>query len=169
MNRIVVLTTATVAVLLAGPVSARIDRWSADRGEDTVAVTDCSDCGDDVGVLVACRRPGAVAKLSVPFLALEAQSDPADDPVSLAFRIDGETFRLPAAFEQWSMVGAVPVVALPRSSRLALAIRRGHLMEIELAARTIQIGLKGSAAAMAIFDVYCDWGDDDGRAVDKPG
>jgi len=156
-------STALVVMILglqAAPAFARTDRWSADTSGEQAAVTDCSDCGDDVGVLVSCQGAGKTAKLSVPFLALEAEPDTARETASLSFTVGSDSFELPASFDAWGMVGFVPVAALARSSDIAKAIRRGHAMAVELDGKKIEFSLKGSASALAAFEERCGWGDD---------
>lgn len=157
------VSTALVAMVLGlqdAPAFARTDKWSADTSGEQVTATDCSDCGDDVGVLISCQGKGKAAKLSVPFLALEAAPDTAGEAASLSFIVGRDRYELPASFEAWGMVGFVPVAAIARSSDIAKVIRRGHAMAVELDGRKVEFGLTGSASALAAFEESCGWGDE---------
>lgn len=160
MTRLIFAVIVFAATQFSSPASARIDRWSAHVDGDRVFVTDCSDCGDDVGVIVSCQGDRAAAKLSVPFQAREADPLAGGEPATLLFVIDDDSFELPVAFEEWGMVGFVPVISLARSTPVVTAIRFGRALDIELDNRKISFGLKGSAAALALFDNNCAWGDE---------
>ena len=100
----------------------------------SVTVTDCQDCGDDIGILLVCQGEGRAAKMSIPFQA--QGSDPAiKGAAEIQFIIDGVAYQTGATFESQEMLGFVPYVSLPRFSALAEAMRAGNIMDVQLSGR----------------------------------
>jgi len=153
-----ILAMVAVAVMTL-PASARTERWSV-TGEGTEAsVADCTDCEEDIGLLVRCEAAGMPATLYVPFLAVEDAPAEGADPREIVFAVDGEPFSYLPEFELWGIIGHVPKILLKPSDPLVEALRAGRSVSISLDGAAVELPLRGSSLALAAFARTCPWGD----------
>ncbi len=153
-----ILAMAAVA-LMTLPASARTERWSVTGAGTETAVSDCTDCEEDIGLLVRCEATGMPATLYVPFLAVEEAPAKGADPGEMVFAVDGEPFSHVPEFELWGMIGHVPKILLKPSDPLVEALRARRSVSISLDGATVDLSLKGSSVALAAFARTCPWGD----------
>ncbi|WP_370320565.1 hypothetical protein [Oricola sp.] len=152
-----ILAVVAVAVMTL-PASARTERWSVTGTGAEATVTDCTDCEEDIGLLVRCGATGMPATLSVPFQALD--EEPAEEAGSqkIVFTVDGEAFSYVPQFEFWGMIGYLPKIELKPSDPLVEALKRGQVVDIALGESRVRIPLKGSWSALSAFERTCPWG-----------
>lgn len=155
------LALAAVAAMTL-PASARTGIWSVTGTGEETAVIDCTDCEEDIGILIRCQAAGEPAKLYVPFQARDAlpsDRDTSEQPEQMVFTVDGQRHAYAPDFEEWGMIGHVPIFPLKRSDPLVEALRRGQSVDVSLGGVSIRLPLKGSWTALSIFDQRCPWGD----------
>ena len=153
-----IVAMAAIAVMTL-PATARTQRWSVTGTGTEATVTDCSDCEEDIGLLVRCEAAGAPATLYVPFQAMGEAPAEGAEPREMVFAVDGKPFTYVPEFELWGMIGHVPKIPLKPSDPLVNALRAGQSVSITLDAVAVELSLKGSSAALAAFARTCPWGD----------
>ncbi|WP_425417928.1 hypothetical protein [Oricola indica] len=163
-----ILAMAAIAATTL-PASARTERWSVTGTGAEATVTDCTDCEEDMGLLVRCEAAGAPATLYVPFQALEEAPAEDAEPREIVFTVDGEPFSYVPEFELWGMIGHVPRIALKPSDPLVQALRAGRMVRIALGDAAVELPLKGSWVALAAFARTCPWGEGGEAAPSEAG
>jgi len=139
----------------AAPADAQSRTWSATNTENDIVLTDCRDCGDDIGLIVKCQGPGRPARVFVPWAAVENGEKGGAAEVTIA--IDGKTHIRRGTTDYWGMVGYLPRFELGPNDPLVEALQAGQTARISFAGQTTDIGLRGSRIAFRIFKAHCDW------------
>jgi len=130
-------------------------RWSASGGNDRIAITDCTECGDDIGMLVQCRGAGQPADVMVQWAAVEHGQKGAIVPLTVS--VDGRTYRYQARTDYFGMIGYTPVFSLNPGDPLIMALQEGNTARVTFAGQSTNISLRGSRDAFEIFKAHCGW------------
>ncbi len=142
----------------APPVSAPAPqgrRWSASGLNGDIVVADCTDCGDDIGVLIACQGVGQPAIVSVPWLATE--NGPAGLTLPLEMSIGSQRFVYDATLGNAGMVGHVPQFRMNPHDPALDALMAGSTATLIFDGVQANIDLRGSRSALSIFEAHCGW------------
>jgi len=135
------------------PTLAPNREWMATGYLEEVVLTDCHNCGDDIGMIVACQGAENPALVSLNWAATESAS-PA---TLLTIEVDGQTFERSVSTVNNGMLGQVPQFNLQRNDPLIDALNKGNVAKINFGNVRTQIGLRGSKNAFEIFNVHCGW------------
>lgn len=146
---------ASVAAILTGPAVAQSRTWGASGLEGDIVAVDCLQCGDDLGLLIACQGKGSDALVSVPFAAVDPK--PSAPINEIAFDIDGEVFTFNADTVEQGLVGFVPQFHLPANHPLVAALQAGRRADVRFAGVEAGIGLRNSGDTLDIFKAHCGW------------
>lgn len=152
--RLVVAGLAALTCLSAAP-GASARTWSANGDGAEITLTDCSDCGDDIGMLVACRGVSRPAEVTVHWAASDDGEDGASAP--LAVEVDGARFSYPATTVYYGAIGYTPQFDLYPDDPLVEALQHGRRARFRFNGATAEIGLSGSRAAFQAFEAECPW------------
>lgn len=119
-----------------------------------ITAFDCIECGDDIGMSIACQGDQSNALVKIPFAALPRYRG---GTLPLRLTIDGQTFKFDATLQEEGMIGFVPVFELPANDPLMTAMQSGRAMQVTIADLATEIGLAGSREALEIFKAHCGW------------
>jgi hypothetical protein len=145
------------------PASAQDRTWSATgRGTD-IAVTDCRDCGDDIGMMISCKGLGQPAEVLVHWAAQRDGVEGA--PAPLTIQIDGTTFRYAARTMRMEQIGYPPAFSLAPGDPLIAALQAGRQATVRFGDSATHISLGGARKALDTFKTHCGWS----RAGKVPG
>jgi len=115
---------------------------------------DCTDCGDDIGMLIECHGWGRSASASIYWAALDTENRTTGP---LSFEVAGEVFRRTATSVHFGQLGEVPRMDLAPSDPLLVAMQKASHMRVTFADSAVRIGLGGFASAYERFDHACPW------------
>ena len=125
-----------IVVLTATAAAAQQRTWSVSGLNGDIFAVDCVDCGDDLGMTLACRGEGRGALVTVPFAALPAAAGRGP----LTIDIDGTTFTYDAGTEEQGLVGFVPTFTVPSRDPLLDALGGGRSARIKFSGVETSIG-----------------------------
>lgn len=145
---------AVVFGTTAGSAQTRV--WSAGGGQGNgSAATDCTDCGDDIGMMLTCPGGGRAAEVTVHWAATENGVEGQQLPV--VFRIDRQVFRFTATTKNYGQIGYTPEFSLSPNDPLVEGLQGGQNAIITFQGQNTTISLKGSRGALDIFRAECGW------------
>ncbi len=134
------------------PISDR--QWAATGIDSNIVLTDCRDCGDDIGIMLACQGASKPALLSLNWVASEAELTNA----LITFEIDEHILKRNVSTRYNGQLGHVPQLYVEPNDPIVTAFKNGKSVKITFANVTSSIGLSGSSFAFQIFDAHCKWG-----------
>ena len=105
-------------------------------------LTDCRDCGDDIGMMVVCRGAERPAVVTVHWAAVANGQEGATLPMVL--NIDGQNFNRQAVTRYFSQIGYTPEFELDRNDALIAALQSGRSLKISFGGQTTELALQGS-------------------------
>ena len=155
------VTPKSVALLAAGwlafSVPAHADEriWSASGDATNAVVTDCGHCGDDVGILIACKAPGATVDITVPWAAAPAVENNAPAPVTIV--VGESSFNYAATTRNIAAIGFAPEFQVGAGDPLLLALRAGDKARVRFLGADTTIALNGAWRALDDFGARCGW------------
>ncbi len=151
------IAAATMSsVGLVGSADAQTARtWSVNGTYADIIATDCRDCGDDIGILFACRGEGLPARVSVPWLATE--NGPAGMTLPLEMTIGNQRFVYNATLTNPGQAGHVPEFFMNPHDPALDALMSGRSAQLVFDGVQANIGLKSSRSALSIFKAHCGW------------
>lgn len=145
------------AALSAGGATAQTRVWGAAGVGGEIFVTDCRDCGEDIGLTIACQGEGGNGLVQVPFAAVDPK--PTGPTNEIDFEIDGKVFSFAADTVEQGMVGFVPSFEVKPNDPLIGSLQAGRRAAVRFFGIDATIGLRGSGEALDIFIAHCGWND----------
>jgi uncharacterized protein YecT (DUF1311 family) len=129
------------------------------QGADVI-VTDCANCGDDVGMLIECK--GTTARIEVPWAAIKDGIEGAAAPVT--FTIQSKSYTYPAKTLRFDAIGYVPAFNInPDDPLLAAMQRSSSQAEVRFGDSRATISLLNAQFAIVTFVSNC-WGQGNAQA-----
>jgi membrane-bound inhibitor of C-type lysozyme len=144
-----------VAANTAGAGFSQNRVWATNGTYADISVSDCRDCGDDLGIIFACRGDGLPARVSVPWLATE--NGPAGLTLPLEMTIGHQRFVYDATLSNPGLVGHTPEFFINPHDPALEALMSGSFAHIVFDGVEANIGLRGSRSALRIFQAHCGW------------
>jgi hypothetical protein len=145
----------TIGAVATSPASAQSRTWSVrGHGAATVA-TDCTNCGDDTGMLIACKGAGLPAEVTVMWAALRKGVEGAGAPVVI--EIDGKSRSYQARTLHYAEVGYPPAFTIAPNDPLIPALQSGRQANVHFGTTTTTISLTGAGPALEAFKAGCGW------------
>ncbi|WP_346909058.1 hypothetical protein [uncultured Roseibium sp.] len=138
-----------------GEAYAQTRIWTVTGTYAEIVATDCRDCGDDIGILIACRGDGLPARVSVPWLATE--NGPAGMTLPLEMTIGNQRFVYDATLSNPGQAGHVPEFFMNPHDPALEALMTGRSAQIIFDGVQANIGLQSSRSALSIFKAHCGW------------
>jgi len=131
-------------------------RWSVTgEGEDIVAI-DCTDCEEELGIIIACKGKGMPAEVTVNAAASEKGKDGAVAPLTMS--IDGDAFTRTAQTVEFGMIGFTPVFGMAPDDPIVEALQAGeHHAFVAFSGDVTPLNLKGAREALETFKERCGW------------
>ncbi|WP_083238948.1 MliC family protein [Methyloceanibacter superfactus] len=129
--------------------------WRATGLYEAIVAADCSDCEEELGIIIACKGNGLPAEVTVNAAASQSGQDGAEAPVT--FTIDGEDFTRTARTVEYGLIGFTPVFSLPPDDPIVEALQGGSRAFVSFNGARAKLGLKGSREALDIFKAHCGW------------
>jgi hypothetical protein len=123
----------------------------------TVMITDCEDCGDDSGIVIECKAPGA--RVEVPWAAMKQGVEGAAAPVT--FEISGQTYTYPAKTLHSELIGYPPAFTIRPGDPLLAAMQAGTQAGVRFGNASTTISLLNGKQAIDTFVTNC-WGQANG-------
>jgi len=143
------------------PTPSRV--WGVDGVYGQIIASDCRDCGEDTGIMLACQGEGLAAVASVPWVATETGFNGSVLPIEIS--VGNQHFTYTSTLSEWGMVGFVPEFIISPNDPIVEALQAGSAVRISFEGGAVAIGLKGSRDALDIFKAHCGW---DNIAVNQP-
>ncbi len=151
--------TLLAALLIAAALPSRAwtyqAGWRATGLYEEIVAADCSDCEEELGIIIACKGNGLPAEVTVNAAASQSGQDGAEAPVT--FTIDGEDFTRTARTVEFGMIGFTPVFSLPPDDPILPALQGGARAFVTFNGARAKLSLKGSREALDIFKAHCGW------------
>lgn len=144
-----------IAAFWATPTIAQDRAWSVTGSGAEVVVTDCTDCGDDIGMMISCKGAGRPAEVLVHWAAMQKGTMGSAQPV--AFQVAGETFRFNARTVHLRAIGYLPGFMLNPGDPLLAALQAGQQASVRFGSATTTIDLRGAQSAIETFKTSCGW------------
>jgi hypothetical protein len=129
--------------------------WSTTGANEQISVADCTDCGDDIGILMQCRGPGQPAVVTVHWAAVENGQEGAVLPIQ--FVIDDQVLSYEATARYYGQIGYTPEFKLAAGDPLIEALSAGKTALVKYASSDIEISLRGSRRSLQTFASHCGW------------
>jgi len=129
--------------------------WGVDGVYEQIVATDCRDCGEDTGIIIACQGDGLAALASVPWIAIENGFNGSVLPINIT--IGNQRFTYTSTLNEWGMVGFVPEFVISPNDAIVEALQSGSAARFDFEGHSVSIGLKGSRDALDIFKAHCGW------------
>ena len=133
----------------------RIENWSISGTGNNVVVADCEECGDDIGMMIACQGRARPAEVTIHHAAVENGTDGKVLPVTVV--VDQRRFTYQAVTVEYGQIGFTPVFALSANDPLIEALQAGRRARITFSGQNTDISLKGSRKAFKDFNAQCRW------------
>lgn len=152
---IVLAAFATIFAFMPLSAFAASRSWSTSGGGEKIMLTDCRDCGDDIGMMVVCRGAEQPAMVSVHWAAVATGQEDAALPIVL--NIDGQSFKRQAVTHYFGQIGYTPEFELDRNDSLIAALQSGRYLKVSFGDQTTELALQGSHDAFEIFKTHCGW------------
>lgn len=131
--------------------------WQIQKTGSKAVVTNCSDCEEDIGVILACNRGNEVAKVTVNRAAALNGEDGFIAPVT--FIIAGEKYTRYARTIEFGLIGFTPVFYLEQNDPLLNAFKKGEHAGIFFNGQFNTLSLAGSDKSLSEFQEHCGWND----------
>jgi len=148
------------AILLSTGVSSSAWSYEASwsvtgEGEDSAAI-DCSDCEEELGIIIACKGKGMPAEVTVNAAASEKGKDGAEAPFTIS--VDGDAFTRTARTVEFGMIGFTPVFSMAPGDPIVKALQTGeHHASVAFNGGVTPLNLKGAREALESFKERCGW------------
>lgn len=151
-----------VALALPMPAVAQVASWTASGTPGNAALTDCSDCGEEIGVLIECR-PGT--PLTAHFFVLASEEGGEGTPVNIDLAIGAWSQRYAGVIRSSELIGNYPSVTLAPDDRLLgeMSSSGGGALVITLNGRPVAVHLTNASRAAQSFRSLCS------AAAARPG
>jgi len=128
-------------------------QWGTSSWPDRIVATDCRECGDDIGMMLTCKKTDEPISVTVHWAAVENGTDNAELPVKIT--LDDKVFTYQAKSVLFGQIGYTPVFNLKRNDPLISALQKAKTINISFAGGKTDISLKGSRAALGKFKTGC--------------
>ena len=135
------------------PVEAASRQWSTSGTGRNVAVADCNNCDEDIGILISCASSGQGAEALVYWVASEKGQENTIAPIKIS--IDGKSFNRQAKVQYSGLVGYTPQFMLSSDDPMFEALQAGAAVKISFGDNSVSIPLNGSRVALNKFKVQC--------------
>lgn len=129
--------------------------WSTTGANQQIGVADCTDCGDNIGMLIQCRGPGQPALVTVHWAAVENGQEGAVLPIQ--FVINAQVLSYEATTKYYGQIGYTPEFKLAPGDPLIEAFSAGKTALVKYAGGDIEISLRGSRRSLQTFASHCGW------------
>jgi membrane-bound inhibitor of C-type lysozyme len=129
--------------------------WTASGEGEKIVVTDCGDCGDDIGMILECQGVSKPVLASIYWLANGVESQAVS--ASLVMIIDGQVFERAVSTTYLGQIGNVPQLELARNDPIFDALQTGSQAMVSFQGVNAQISLHGSKDALDKFKIHCGW------------
>ena len=146
-------STLLLSIGLASPASSDSRVWSVTSTAGSVTATDCTDCGDDIGILIDCDHAGKRAKAQVLWASRQRGNHGKVLPIRL--NIGGQKFVYEASTILLGQVGYVPEFNLTLDDPLIEALSAGSVAHVRFSGGRSKLALKGSRNALTSFVQQC--------------
>lgn len=146
---------ATIFAFMSLSASAAARSWSTSGSGEKIVLTDCRDCGDDIGMMVVCRGAERPAMVTVHWAAVATGQEGATLPMVL--NIDGQNFNRQAVTRYFGQIGYTPEFEMDRNDALIAALQSGRSLKISFGGQTTELALQGSHDAFESFKTHCGW------------
>jgi hypothetical protein len=127
--------------------------WSTVVTEAGAFAADCTDCGADIGMLVACTQAGGPLAVAVQGAAASEGEDGAVAPI--AFSVYGRTRYYTATVWRYGELGYVPEVIVGLRDPLIHALGRGRKVMVAFGDTHTTLSLNGSLVALRQLAASC--------------
>ena len=163
--------TLLSAMLLSTAVSASAwsyeALWSTTGENEEIVAVDCSDCEEELGIIIACEGSGEPAEVTVNAAASQTGEDGAEAPFTIV--IDGESFARDARTVEYGMIGFTPEFSMARDDPIVEALQAGQQRaRVEFNGEVSHINLKGAREALDRFKTDCGWTEMDAPEEQQP-
>jgi len=149
-----VFAIALVAAL-AAPAEAQSRKWSASGSGKKIAATDCTDCGDDIGMMISCIENGEFGEVIVQWAASDKGAD--NTQIALGIKVDDQVFDRNANTKLFGQIGYTPQFYITADDPLLEALMKGRSVTFNHGGKSTSIALTGSGAALERFKAGCGW------------
>ena len=129
--------------------------WVATGLYEEIVATDCRDCEEELGIIIACKGNGKPAEVTVNAAASETGTEGAEAPVT--FTIDGKAFTRAARTVEFGMIGFTPVFNMAPDDPIVAALQAGRRAFVTFNGQRAKLGLKNSRETLDIFKAHCGW------------
>lgn len=154
-TKIIYGAVSVIAFAVTSGAFAQTAEWSVQGAYTEIVATDCRDCEEDIGILIACTGNGQAAEITVNAAAAQTGTDGAFAPVT--FDIDGQRLTYAAKTVEFGMIGFTPVFQIAYDDPLTEALQGGRQAKVIFNGEQSLLGLKGSRSALDIFKSHCGW------------
>lgn len=130
--------------------------WQANDFGDSAAVADCTDCEEDLGMVMRCNKGDIHANVTVYLDAAEAVKS---KQYIIAVDVDSDLYKYPIDAPYIEMIGHhVAEFQVHKNDRIFYALQQGRNATFKVANGEMKtIGLTGSKRAISQFRSACGW------------
>lgn len=148
------LSTFVIASTLAtSSVTARENKWAFIENDQTISVADCTDCEEDIGILMTCNSSTKPIKITLYALAGETANRQSSD--LLTSKTDTSQRKYAVEIIEYGLVGFVPVLNISSDDPLLTDLADSHQINFSFLEAKQTIGLKGSKVVLSKFKNKC--------------
>lgn len=156
VRRLVSCISCAVLLVVLGvqPSPAAQGKWSATVSGDEATAANCSDCNEDIGLLLSCKRGSPDVQVSL--MLLEQPEDFfAGKPVVVSVTSEAGKLAIAATYGNPGLIGPYPNLSVPQGSPFLNLLARSSSVTFFADRKKTELGMSGSKAAIARMYKAC--------------
>ena len=146
---VVVLTIFAVQ-----PSPAAQVKWSATVSGDEATAANCSNCDEDISLLLSCKRGSPDVRVSLMLLEQREESF-AGKPVVVSVISEAGKLALAGTYGNPGLIGPYPQLSVPQGSPFLSLLSRSSSVTFSANKKKAKLGMAGSNAAIAKMYKAC--------------
>lgn len=129
--------------------------WHAQEFDDMAVVADCTDCEEDLGLVIRCNKGSLTAEVSVYLNADDAVNK---QQLSMEAEIGESVYQYPIEAEYLEMIGHhIANFQIHKNDPILMALQHKKAAKFKVTNDTFAVGLLGRQQAIDDFKAYCGW------------
>lgn len=134
--------------------------WTAQDFGDGASVADCTDCEEDLSVVINCQKGAETAEVSV---YMDVDKAVKQQLMVMQAEVDDQTYQYSFESQYFEMIGHhIATFHISKSDPMLTALQQGKQVHFTVAGDDggMTIGLAGSKKAIGQFKQFCGWATD---------
>lgn len=150
------LVSCVVLLTIFGvqPSPAAQVKWSATVSGDEATAANCSNCDEDISLLLSCKRGSPGVQVSLMLLE-QQEATFAGKPVIVSVTSEAGKLALAGTYGSPGLIGPYPKLSVPQDSPFLNLLARSSSVTFSADKMKAKLGMSGSKAAIAKMYKAC--------------